>query len=337
MVDDGGRWYEGKEVLVTGGLGFLGSNLALALHGLGARLTLFDALLPLYGGNPFNIEGLGGAADVVQADIRDFAALERAVEGKDVVFNIAAQTSHVDSMTDPWLDVDMNCRGQINLLEAVRRRAPAARVVYAGSRAQYGRPASVPVREDTPGRPTDVYSANKAAGEAYHFVYASAFDLWVTSLRINNAYGPRHQMKHGKYGILNWFVRLALDGRTIRIFGDGAQMRDYHYVDDVTEAFLLAGRCPEARGETFVLGGPEPVSFARLVQQVVEKAGSGSCEHVPWPEDRKAIEVGDFRADFSKARDVLGWEPAVGLAEGLERTVRFYREHRDRYWTAEED
>ncbi len=325
-------WYRGRRVLVTGGLGFLGSNLAQALVELGAKPTLYDAMLPLYGGNRFNVSGIEDRVEVVVADIRDSGRLAESVSGKDVIFNIAAQTSHVDSMTDPRTDADMNCLGQINLLEAVRRNAPGARVVYAGSRAQFGRPEKVPVTEDTRGRPTDIYSVNKVAGEGYHFVYASAFGLKFSSLRISNAYGPRHQMKHGKYGILNWFIRVALDGGVIKVFGDGSQTRDYHFVDDVTRAFLLAGMRDEALGEAFNLGGPAPAKFVDIVKLIVEAAGSGGYEHVPWPDDRKAIEVGDFSADWSKIRNRLGWIPRTRLEDGIRATVEFYRKHRAEYW-----
>jgi UDP-glucose 4-epimerase len=335
--DDAFRdFYGARKVLVTGGLGFLGSSLAVALADLGARVNVLDALLPLYGGNRFNLDGVEDRVNVAVADIRDAEAVRRAARGAETVFHIAAQTSHVDSMTDPFADIDMNCRGTIVLLEAVRAVSPGALVVYAGTRGQYGAVRTPPANEETPFRPTDVYSVDKAAGEGYCFVYRRSFGVRACSLRISNAYGPRHQMKHSRYGILNWFVRLAIEGKAIRVFGDGSQQRDYHYVDDVTRAFLLAGSRPEAEGEIFNLGGPCTVRFLDMVKEVIRAAGSGSWEAVPWPEDRKAIEVGDFAADWSKIRRVLGWEPRIGLAEGLARTVEFYRKHRERYWSARE-
>ncbi|MHC4600341.1 MAG: NAD-dependent epimerase/dehydratase family protein [Planctomycetota bacterium] len=331
-MDEFSEAYDGRPVLITGGLGFLGSNLAVALAGLGAKVTVLDALLPLYGGNRFNVDPVRDRVEVIVADIRDEKAVRKAVRGKAIIFHIAAQTSHVDSMSDPFTDIDMNVRGQIILLDAVRAEAPEARVVYAGTRGQYGEVLSPPAREDTPFRPTDVYSADKAVGEYYLFVYRRAFAVRGTALRISNAYGPRHQMKHARYGILNWFVRLAMDGEPIRVFGEGKQLRDYHYVDDVTHAFLLAGSRAEAEGEAFNLGGPGPVPFIDMVRAVIGAAGSGRFETAPWPEDRKAIEVGDFSADWTKIRTLLGWEPRVSLEEGLRRTVAFYREHRDHYW-----
>jgi UDP-glucose 4-epimerase len=332
-VDDFREAYAGKRILITGGLGFLGGNLAVALAGLGARVTVLDALLPLYGGNLFNIAPHRDAIEVIEADIRNEMVVGEAVKGKEIIFHIAAQTSHVDSMTDPFLDVDMNVRGQLILLEAVRLEAKDALMVHAGTRGQYGEVLSPPAREDTPFRPTDVYSADKAVGEYYLFIYRRAHGLRATSLRISNAYGPRHQMKHSRYGILNWFVRLAMDGETIKVFGEGNQVRDYHFVDDVTRAFLLAGSRPEAEGEAFNLGGPGPVRFIDMVREVIRCAGSGAFETVAWPDDRKAIEVGDFTADWSKIESTLGWKPEVSLAEGLEKTVAYYREHRDHYWT----
>ncbi|MHC4777791.1 MAG: NAD-dependent epimerase/dehydratase family protein [Planctomycetota bacterium] len=336
-MDEFRRAYEGRAVLITGGLGFLGSNLAVALADMGARVTVLDALIPLYGGNRFNIDPVRGKVAVVEADIRDAAKVGEAVRGQDVIFHIAAQTSHVDSMTDPLTDVDMNVRGQIIVLEAVRRSAPDALLVYAGTRGQYGEVEEPPAGEDTPFRPTDIYSADKAVGEYFLFVYRRAHGLRTTALRISNAYGPRHQMKHSRYGILNWFVRLAMDGETIRVYGEGKQVRDYHHVDDVTRAFLLAGSHPAAEGEVFNLGGPAPVRFIDMVSEVIRAAGSGSHESVPWPDDRKVIEVGDFSADRSKILSTLGWEPRIPLPEGLKSTVAYYRQHRDRYWKKGEE
>lgn len=328
-----GAYYGGKKVMITGGLGFLGSNLAIALADLGTQVVLVDALLPLYGGNFYNIEGIKDRVGVHIVDIRAAEAMNRLVQGQDIIFNLAAQVSHLDSMTDPLLDLDINARGNLVLLEACRRFNPHVKVVYAGTRGQYGRAVETPVREDHPLRPADFYGVDKAAAEQYHFLYNKVCGLRATSLRINNTYGPRHQMKHAKYGTLNWLIRLAMEGRRIKVYGDGSQLRDYNYVDDVTEAFLLVGARSEADGEAFNLGSGQPIRFLGLVMAIIESVGNGSYECVPWPQERLAIEVGDYVADYSKINRLLGWSPKVSLTDGLAKTVEFYRQNWRHYWS----
>jgi len=326
------EWYKNKKVAVTGGLGFLGSNLAHELVHLGAEVTLIDPMLPLYGGNLFNINGIEDKVKVNFADIRDEGAMRALIRDKDVIFHIAGQTSHVDSMTDPLLDVDINCRGNIIFLEACREINPEVKVVYAGTRGQYGAVNKTPVTEDTHLSPTDIYGVNKNAGEKYHLIYYKAYGLRTVSLRISNTYGPRHQMKHGKYGIQNWMIRLALDDETISVYGDGSQLRDFNYVDDVTHAFLLAGASDKSNGQVYNLGSGNPISFRKMVKTVVEIAGSGKIEFVDWPEDRKRIETGDYVADFAKITEELGWKPEVAFEDGVKRTVEFYKRFRHHYW-----
>lgn len=331
-MNDYRDFYAGRRVLITGGLGFLGSNLAHALVQLGARVLLVDPLLPLYGGNRFNVAGIEDNVTINIADIRDEGAMNELVRGQEVIFHIGNQTSHIDSMIDPFLDIDINCRGNMVFLEAVRHHAPEAKVVYAGTRAQYGRLEYVPVDEKHPSHPTDIYGANKHAAEQYMFIYGRAYGMRVTSLRINNTYGPRHQMRHGKYGILNWFIRLAMDGKTIQVYGDGQQLRDYNYVDDVIDAFLRTGASDAANGEAYNLGSNEHIRFIDLVRKVIAAAGSGGLEQVDWPQDRKVIESGDYAANTAKIEAALGWRPTVSLDEGLARTVAFYHEYRQYYW-----
>ncbi len=325
-------FYSNCNVMITGGLGFLGSNLAHTLVELGAKVLLVDPMLPLYGGNYFNVESIRDRVRVNIADIRDAGAMNELVKGQDVIYHIGNQTSHVDSMTDPLLDVDINCRGNIIFLEACRQFAPEAKIVYAGTRGQYGRLQYVPVDEKHPSNPTDVYGINKHAGEQYMFTYGRIYGMPVTSLRINNSYGPRGQMKHGKYGILNWFLRLAMDGKAIQVYGEGQQLRDYNYVDDVTDAFLRVAATEKSNGEAYNLGSNEHIKFIDLVRRIVAAAGSGSVEQIAWPEDRAAIEIGDYAADIAKIQTELGWQPTVTLGQGLERTVGFYREHKQHYW-----
>jgi UDP-glucose 4-epimerase len=326
-------YYDGRRVLVTGGLGFLGSALVLELVALRARVTIVDSLIPMFGGNPFNIQSVADRVTLNVCDIRDADAMNHLVQGQDVLFHIGMQTSHVDSMTDPLWDIDINCRGNMIVYEAVRRHAPGCFVVYAGTRGQYGVLERVPVDEAHAMRPTDIYGVNKVAAELYGFVYRKAHGIRFTSLRVNNSFGPRHQMRHSKYGVLNWFIRTAMDDGTIKLFGDGSQRRDYNYVDDVTDAFLRAGALPAAcDGEAFNLGSGQPRTLREATEAVLRFAGRGRLELAPWPADRKAIETGDYVADFTKFTTATGWRPAVAMEDGLQRTVAFYREHQRHYW-----
>ncbi|OGR87112.1 MAG: hypothetical protein A3A86_06330 [Elusimicrobia bacterium RIFCSPLOWO2_01_FULL_60_11] len=325
-------FYKGKKVLVTGGLGFLGSNLACRLAGLGAKVTLLDCLLPGHGGNLFNMADFKKSARFVKGDIRNKPLMERLVKGQDVLFNIGAQTSHTDSMKNPYLDVDINTRGQINLLEACKKANPGIRVVYCSSRAVYGSVSKRVIDEETVPRPLDVYATNKLAGEHYHRVYAKVFGLNATILRVANGYGPRAQMKEPSFGILNWFIRLALDDAQIKIFGDGKQVRDYVYVDDITDAFLKTGRNMKIPGETLNIASGRGLPLITIVKEVVRLAGTGRIVHVPWPDTNKKIDVGDFVAEVSKAGRLIGWRATTPLRDGLEETIAFYRQNKKRYW-----
>ncbi len=324
--------YKNKRVLITGGLGFIGSNLAIDLVRLGARVTIVDALIPLGGGNEFNVKPIRDEIQVSISDIRDAERMAEAVREKDIIFNLAAQTSHIDSLTDPFYDLDINCRGTLVFLETCRKLNPEGRIVYAGTRAQYGKCATLPVHEKSLLNPTDIYGANRHTAEQYHFIYSRLYGLRVTSLRVNNTYGPRHQMKHPKFGVLNWFVRLAIDNEEIPIFGDGLQLRDYNYVTDVVQAFLLAGLSEAACGEVFNLGSDRPSPLVDFVRSIIKVVGRGRNVHKPWPTERQKIEIGDYIADISKAKALLKWSPQVPFEMGLEETARFYRQYRGYYW-----
>lgn len=323
--------YRGKQVMVTGGLGFIGSNLARRLVGYGARLLLVDSLIPQYGGNLFNIHGIADRVTVNIADVRDQYSMNYLVQGQDIMFNLAGTLSHVDSMEDPFTDLEINCRSQLAILESCRKHNREVKIVFAGTRGQYGRAQYLPVDERHPMEPTDVNGINNMAGEWYHILYYRVYGIRATSLRLTNTYGPRHQMRHARQGIINWFVRLALEGQTISLYGDGRQVRDTNYVDDVVDAFLLTGVCDAADGELFNLGG-EPASLTDLVERIIRIAGSGDRRFVPFPEEAKRIEVGDYVADWRKIERVLGWRPRVSLDEGLARTITYYRAHRQHYW-----
>ena len=325
------EFYRNRPVMITGGVGFIGSNLARRLVDLGANVLLVDSLIPGYGGNLFNIADIKDRLRLNVADVRQESTMNYLVRHVDVIFNLAGQVSHIDSMRDPYTDLEINCRSQLCLLEACRRNNPKAKVVYAGTRQVYGKPDTLPVTEQHLVRPTDINGINKVAGEYYHLVYNNVFGVRGCSLRLTNIYGPRQLVKHNRQGFIGWFIRLAVEDREIQIYGDGSQLRDFVFVDDAADAFLRAGASDACNGEVFNVGGLEPVSHRDLVELLLEVAGTGRVRYVEWPEDKKAIDIGSFYADSSRFRAATGWTPRVGLREGLARTVAYYREHLPQY------
>jgi UDP-glucose 4-epimerase len=322
----------GKRILVTGGLGFIGSNLARELVEAGAELTLVDSLVPEYGGNRFNIAGIEDRVHVNISDVRDEHSLQALVSGQEILFNLAGQTSHLDSMRDPFTDLEINCRSQLSILETCRSVNPEIRIVFAGTRQIYGRPRRLPVDEEHPLAPVDVNGINKTAGEWYHLLYGDVYGIPVSVLRMTNTYGPRMRVKDARQTFLGIWLRLLVGGGELEIWGDGSQRRDFNFVDDAVSALVLAAVRDEAVGQVYNLGGPERVSLRELAELLVELNGSGSYSLVPFPPDRKAIDIGDFFADYSKIGHELGWSPSVPLREGLERTLAYYREHGEQYW-----
>jgi UDP-glucose 4-epimerase len=323
--------YRGRRVMITGGLGFIGSNLARRLVELGADVLLVDSLIPDYGGNLFNIAGIENRVRVNVADVRQASTMNYLVRDREIIFNIAGQVSHIDSMKDPHTDLDINCRSQLTLLEACRHHNSDAKVIYASTRQIYGKPEYLPVTEQHLVRPTDVNGINKAAGEYYHLVYNNVFGIRASALRLTNVYGPRQLLKHNRQGFIAWFIRLALEDKEISIFGDGSQIRDFVYVDDAVDAFLRAGACDACHGEVFNVGGDEQIAHRDLVEVLIDAAGSGRYTFVEWPAEKKAIDIGSFYADSSRFRRTTGWAPRVGLREGLTRTLAYYREHLHHY------
>jgi UDP-glucose 4-epimerase len=319
-------------VLVTGGLGFIGSNLARALVAAGSRVVLVDSLMSTHGGTSANLEGIERDVVVDQLDIRDTDDLVERLRGQDILFNLAGQTSHLDSMIDPQTDLEINCRAQLALLEACRAHNPGLRVVFAGTRQIYGRPRYLPVDEDHPIDPVDVNGINKTAGEWYHLLYGRVHGLRVTVLRLTNTYGPRMRVRDARQTFLGLWIRQALAGEELLIFGDGSQRRDFTYVDDAVRALCLAAASPAALGQVFNVGGQGHASLLEIAGLVVRIAGSGSFRVVPFPEDRLAIDIGDYYADDRKLRTRLDWRPEVGLEEGLGETIDFYRNHGEAYW-----
>jgi dTDP-glucose 4,6-dehydratase/UDP-glucose 4-epimerase len=324
--------FAGARVLVTGGLGFIGSNLAQRLVGLGADVTLMDALIPEYGGLEYNVEPIRTKVAVHIADVRDAAAVARLVEGQNYLFNLAGQTSHVDSMTDPRTDLEINAAAQLSILEACRTRNPQVKLVFASTRQLYGRPQYLPVDEKHPIAPVDVNGINKLAGEWYHRLYNNVYGIRACALRLTNTYGPRMRVRDARQTFLGIWIRNALQGRPILVFGDGAQLRDFNYVDDAVDALLAAASDPKADGQVFNLGSSEVVSLKALAEKLVALQGTGRYEVVPFPPERKAIDIGDYYSDFARIRDALGWTPCVGLDEGLRRTLDYFAANGAHYW-----
>lgn len=326
--------YSGARALVTGGLGFIGSHLAARLVDLGAKVTIIDSLIPEYGGNLYNVRKIEDRVRISFTDIRDPWSMRYLVGGQDFIFNLAGQVSHIDSMEDPQTDLDINCKSQLSLLEALRDNNPGARVIFAASRQQYGRPQSVPVTEDHPLAPVDVNGINLIAGESYHLLYNDVHGIPAVSLRLTNTYGPHLLMKHGRQGFITTFMRLAIEGKDIKVFGDGSQLRDFTYVSDAVDAFLSVGLVDSAYGQALNVGGQEPVSLLEVAELCQEIAGAGGgVEKAPWPPDREKIDIGSIYVSHDRLTELTGWTPRVSLREGLERTIGFYEEHGDHYWT----
>jgi UDP-glucose 4-epimerase len=329
LANDLDRFAEAN-VLITGGLGFIGSNLARRLVDLRARVTLVDSLVPEYGGNRFNIQGIEDRVRVNISDLRDRYSLRTHLDGQDFLFNLAGQTSHLDSMEDPFTDLEINCRAQLSILETCRQVTPRIRVVFASTRQIYGRPERLPVNEQHRLSPVDVNGVNKMAGEFYHILYNDVYDLAASALRLTNTYGPRMRIKDARQTFVGVWIRRLLEGEPIEVWG-GGQLRDFTYVDDCVEALLLAAVRPEARGRVFNLGGAEIVSLTDLAKLLVELNGSGEFVQKEFPADRKRIDIGDYYADDSLIRTTLGWRPRVPLKDGLARTLEFFRTNLEYY------
>lgn len=324
--------YANAKVLITGGLGFIGSNLARALVLQGADVTLVDSLIPQYGGNPFNIDGIRDKVTVNVCDVRDPYAMAYLLKDKDFLFNLAGQTSHLDSMTDPQTDLEINATAQLSILEACREANPDIKIVFASTRQLYGKPDYLPVDEKHPIRPVDVNGINKLAGEWYHLLYNNVYGIRACALRLTNTYGPGMRVKDARQTFLGIWVRLLLEGKPIKVFGDGLQLRDFNYVDDCVEALLLAGASDIANGKVYNLGSTEVVGLKALAEMMIDLGFGGEFDLVAFPPERKAIDIGDYYSDFSLITRELGWQPKVSLNEGLLRTMTYYQAHYSNYW-----
>src|SRR3989440_11377020 len=325
--------YKGRSVLITGGLGFIGSNLAHRLVEIGdVEVLLVDALIQDQGGNHSNIESIRDRVNLRIANIGDDYAINHLVGGVDYVFNLAGNVSHLDSMIYPQQDLELNCAAQLTLLEACRNFNPHVKIIFTSTRQVYGKPVYLPLDEQHRIAPLDINGINKFAAEHYHLLYHRVYGTRVVCLRLTNTYGPRQLLWHDRQGFIAWFIRQAIDGGVIELFGEGRQRRDLNYVDDVVEALLLAGASERAEGEIFNLGGTEPISLAELAAELIAQTGRGSLRSVPFPPERQLIDIGNFYSSYAKIETILGWRPRTPLRAGLARTIEFYQQHRAHYW-----
>jgi UDP-glucose 4-epimerase len=322
----------GRRVLITGGLGFIGGSLARALVEADADVLIVDALLPECGGTYANIAGVEDAVTVVELDLREQERLHELLEGREHIFNLAGHTSHMDSMTAPQLDLQLNCRAQLSLLEGCRHLRPAPTIVFAGTRQIYGRPRYLPVDEAHPIDPVDINGIHKVTAEQYHLLYGRLYDIPVVVLRLTNTYGPGMRVRDARQTFLGVWLQSLIRNTEFEIWGDGSQVRDFTYVDDAVEAFLLAAAEPAARGAVLNLGGERPVTLRELADLLVAANGRGSYRIIPYPDDRKPIDIGDYVGDYTAIRELLGWRPTVSLEDGLNRSLDYFRAHGERYW-----
>ncbi len=324
--------FKDKEVLVTGGLGFIGSNLCIELVRLGARVTIIDNMLPRQGGNLFNISGIAENVTVNISDVRNQLSMNHLVKGKDYIFHLAGQVNHVDSMKNPLQDLEINCRGTMVLLEALRNHNRDAKVIFAGTRGEYGSSVKLPVDEDHPTNPKGIYAVTNLTAEKMVLVYDDVYKIRGSCLRITNTYGPRHQMAHDEYGVFNWFIRKAMDGEEIPVFGDGRILRDFLYVEDLVDCMLKVAVTDGAYGKVFNVGTGIPVSFFELAEKIAAISGTGKTGFTEFTQERKEVEPGDYYADITRIKTTTGWQPVTPLEEGIAKTIDYYRKNRKEYW-----
>lgn len=324
--------FENKNILITGGAGFIGSNLAIKLVELKANVTIVDSFIPEYGGNLFNLEPIKNKVKLNISDVRDEHSMKYLIKDQDYLFNLAGQTSHIDSMNDPYTDLEINARAQLSILEACRRYNPRIKIVFASTRQIYGKPQYLPVDEKHPLYPVDVNGINKMAGEWYHIVYNDVYKIRSVVLRLTNTFGPRMRVKDARQTFLGIWIKKVIEGNKILVFGDGKQIRDFNYVDDVVNAILLAAQSNEVNGMIFNLGADDPINLEDAAKLIIEISHKSNYELVPFPADRKAIDIGDYYADYKKIKSKLGWQPKVKLKDGLKLTIDFYKKFQKNYW-----
>ena len=328
--------FKNKKVLITGGLGFIGSNLASRLVSSGAKVTLVDSLIPEYGGNLFNIAAIRSKVDVNISDVRDEHSMKYLIKNKDILFNLAGQTSHVDSMNDPFTDLDINAKSSLAILESCHRYNPEIKIVFASTRQVYGKPHYLPVDEKHPLQPVDINGVNKLAGEWYHILYNNVYGIRACVLRLTNTYGPGMRIKDARQTFLGIWIRSLLEGKAVKVFGDGMQLRDFNYVDDCVDALLCAASSDTVNGMIFNLGSKEVVNLKALAEMMLQLGYGGTVDLKPFPAERKAIDIGDYYTDFSLITQKLGWAPKVELSKGLRKTLAYYHANWQHYFDAED-
>ena len=321
-----------KNILIVGGAGMIGSTLANLIYDEGANITIFDAMLPLYGGNMFNLDNIKDKINFIKGDIRDGDSLNDVVKNQDYIFNLAAQVSYVKSNNEPFLDMDFNCKGILNVLEACRKFAPNSKIVFSSSRFVYGSLEYLPVDEKHPFNCRSIYGIHKLTGEKYHRFYCDAYGLNTTSIRIANPYGPRQQMKHSEWGIVNWFVKLALDSKPLTVFGKGTQKRDYVFVDDIAKALLCCAESDNTNGKVYNIGSGIGTPFIEMADTIASLIPGTAVNELEWPKDRYFVETGDYISDNTAIMTDTDWSPIIDFKSGIDRTIKYYQEFRNHYW-----
>ena len=324
--------FRGKNVLITGGAGFIGSNLAIKLVELEANVTIIDSFIPEYGGNLFNLEPIKNEVKLNISDVRDEHSMKYLIKDQDYLLNLAGQTSHIDSMNDPYADLEINAKAQLSILEACKRYNPTIKIVFASTRQIYGKPQYLPVDESHPLYPVDVNGINKMAGEWYHIVYNDVYKIRSVVLRLTNTYGPRMRVKDARQTFLGIWIKNVIEGNKISVFGDGKQIRDFNYVDDVVNAILLSAQSDNVNGMIFNLGADDPINLQDTAKLMIEISDKASYELVPFPAERKVIDIGNYYADYKKIKSKLGWQPKESLKDGLKLTIDFYKKFQKNYW-----
>lgn len=320
-----------KNVIISGGLGFIGSNLAIKLIDYGAVVTIIDSLIPEYGGNLWNIEPIKNNVKINISDVRDEHSIQHLIQNQDYFFNLAGQTSHLDSMKNPYADLEINSKAQLSILEACRKYNPTIKIIFASTRQLYGKPQYLPVDEVHPLVPVDVNGINKLSGEMYHILYNKVYDIKTAVLRLTNTYGPRMRIKDARQTFLGIWIRNLLENKPITIFGDGTQLRDYNFIDDVVDAFLLVASSDKWDGSIFNLGNENPISLKTTAEIMIEQNNAGNYIFNPFPGDLKKIDIGDFYSDYSKIKKMLGWHPNVTISKGIKETLEYFRENYQHY------
>jgi nucleoside-diphosphate-sugar epimerase len=320
-----------KNIIISGGLGFIGSNLAIKLVDLGANVTIIDSLIPEYGGNIWNVEPVKNKVKINISDIRDEHSMRYLIQGNDYFFNLAGQTSHLDSMKNPFADLEINAKAQLSILETCRKYNPKVKIIFASTRQLYGNPLYLPVDEAHPLVPIDVNGINKLSGEMYHILYYKVYKIKSTVLRLTNTYGPRMRIRDARQTFLGIWIRNLLEDKKITIFGDGSQLRDYNYIDDVVDAFLLVAVSDKCDGSVYNLGNDNPISLKKTAEIMIEQNNAGNYVFKPFPAFLKKIDIGDFYSDYRKIKETLGWHPIVTISNGIKETLEYFRENYKHY------